>query len=52
MRAEVQVLIRVDPKIKRGLDKIKKLTGRTINSQACKAFERWIEEEMPKAIEE
>lgn len=51
MRAEIQVLVRVDPKIKRGLDKIKKLTGKSINYQARIAFERWIETEMPKTLE-
>ncbi len=51
MRAEQQLLVRIEPKIKRGLEKIKKLTGRTINAQARQALERWIEAEMPKAQE-
>lgn len=43
MRSETQLLVRIDPKLRKGLDKIKRATGHTISNQVRYAILLWLE---------
>ena len=47
MRAEVQLLVRVDPKIKRALDNLSHKTDRTVSDHVREALKRYLDTVKP-----
>ncbi len=43
MRSETQLLVRIDPKLRKGLDKVKRQTGHTVSNQVRYAILLWLE---------
>lgn len=52
MKAETQLLVRLDPKLHRALQKIRQKTGTTVSDQVREAIRRWVDDPTPHPVKD